>query len=161
MPLKRPPPRAHLLATGSNADALGGSIFEVISRRKSRWFLNGRERQRWSPSSPELSAPPEAPCAPLSPPTLAAAGWLDSSTAVVALLLATPGVDPLSKRIPVSGLQKRLRGSTRLPGPRPFPLLQGGKTPLGYAQSRGMDAAAALLRADPRVAAALAAAGKA
>ena len=46
----------------------------------------------------------------------------------------------------------------RLPYPRPSPLLQGSKTPLTYAQSEGRNAAAALLQADPRVAAALAAA---
>ena len=48
----------------------------------------------------------------------------------------------------------------RLPAPRPFLLLQFGKTPLDYAQSCNRDAAAALLRADQRVAAALAATGK-
>ena len=48
------------------------------------------------------------------------------------------------------------------PGPAlRLSLLQLGKTSLNYAQSLGMTAAAALLRADPRVAAALAAAGKA
>ena len=45
----------------------------------------------------------------------------------------------------------------RLPAPRPSPLLQYGWTPLDYAQMEGKDAAAVLLRADPRVAAELAA----
>ena len=41
-----------------------------------------------------------------------------------------------------------------LPAPRPSPLLQGGMTPLDWAQRYGKVAAAALLEADPRVAAA-------
>ena len=42
----------------------------------------------------------------------------------------------------------------RFLAPRPSPLLQDGKTPLAYANRQISAAAAALLRADPRVAAA-------
>ena len=74
---------------------------------------------------------------------------------VVALLLATLGVDPLAKTA-VRGVQRWLRCCLR--APRPSPLLQEGKTPLDWAQRNG--SAAALLRADPRVGAALAEAGE-
>ena len=47
------------------------------------------------------------------------------------------------------------------PATCPSRLLQSGKTPLDWAQIHGKDAAATLLEADPRVAAALAAAGSA
>ena len=76
---------------------------------------------------------------------------------VVALLLATPGVDPLARNI-VSGAEAA-QGRACLPAPRPSPLLQEGSSPLDYAQILGHASSAALLRADPRVAAALAAAG--
>ena len=105
------------------------------------------------PSSRPLSLPP----APSTPPLqsgwtpLHVAAWYGHAP-VVALLLATPGVDPLAKDILVRGAQRRLRG--RLPAPRPSPLLQTGWTPLEWAQGYGRDAAAAVLRADPRVAAA-------
>ena len=79
-------------------------------------------------------------------------------TSAVALLLATPGVDPLAKTA-VRGAQRWLRGLPAvLSAPRPSPLLQEDETPLDWAKSAEEDAAAAaaLLRADPRVAAALA-----
>ena len=75
---------------------------------------------------------------------------------VVALLLATPGVDPTLKD-QARGVQRRLRGLT---SPHPSPLVQGGLTPLDRVQYMGMGAGAvaALLRADSRVAPTLAAA---
>ena len=102
-----------------------------------------------------LFVPPACPpplqygCTPLR------AAAIGGSAPVVALLLATPGVDPLAKD-EVRGAQRWL--VARLP--HSSLLLQAGHTPLDWAQSGGQAATAALLRADPRVAAALAAAGK-
>ena len=68
---------------------------------------------------------------------------------VVVLLLATPGVDPFA-----SCVRARSGGSGAcLFVIHRFHLLQGGKTPLDLALSAGGVAIAALLRADPRVAA--------
>ena len=85
------------------------------------------------------------------------AAAINGRAQVVALLLATPGVDPTLKD-KVRDSQRRLCGPPAyLPAPRPSPLVQRGLTPLVMARGQGRDAAVALLEADPRVAAALAA----
>ena len=78
---------------------------------------------------------------------------------VVALLLATPVANPLAKT-GVRGAQRRLSSPPNFTTPLSSPLVQDGMTPLEVAQTSGKVAAAALLGADPRVAAALAAACK-
>ena len=82
-------------------------------------------------------------------------GWLPLHAAaargrvsVIALLLATPGVDPLAVWVRIT--QELIRA--RLPAPCPFLLMQSGMTPLDIAKIYGETAAAALLQADPRVA---------
>ena len=114
------------------------------------------------PRPPPPCAPPPFPSPFLPHPSPLQAGVTPLHVAaecdhapVVALLLATPGVDPLA--LYVRGTQRRLCGLLFFQCPSLLP--QFGRTPLDLAQSKG--AAAALLRADPRVAAALAAAGKA
>jgi len=87
--------------------------------------------------------------------------------AVATLLLATPGVDPLAADI-VRGAWAEVAPQARmppLPPPHPFALpllllltLQKGATSWVVARRYGHRAVAALLKADPRVAAALAAA---
>ena len=69
---------------------------------------------------------------------------------IVALLLATPGVDPNARDRMVMSWPTLLIHQSVDPLP---PLLQGGATPLSYAQHHGRIDAAALLRADPRVSA--------
>ena len=74
---------------------------------------------------------------------------------VVALLLATPGVDPLHK--------DKARGTCIMPAcvlpcTCAFPIVQRGMDALFWAQVNRKFAAAALIEADPRVAAELAAA---
>ena len=82
-------------------------------------------------------------------------------TPIVALLLATPGVNPLA-------VDKGRRGCGAGPGaPRAcfMPVssfsASGGSTPLDNAENEGHATTAAMMRADPRVAAALAAAREA
>ena len=77
---------------------------------------------------------------------------------MVALLLATPGVDPLAIDSLVRGTQRAFHWGF-CPSAHALPsVLQSGVTPLEKARRRKHAAAAAVLEADPRVAAALAAA---
>ena len=153
--------------------------------RLAKVIETGRGRPRRCPGPSVLSARPEAPCRPRHAPPTCPLEWpslplvilpptpplpLQSGatplhaavasfrTPVVALLLTTPGVDPLAKSR-VRGAQRHLRAC--LPAANPSSLLKNRKTPLDVAQSKGKADAAALLRADPRVTAALAAAGEA
>ena len=71
-----------------------------------------------------------------------------------------PGRGPAGKGWGGEWSAKTTQGPACLPAPRLTRLLQYGRTALDHAVREGSDAAAALLRADPRVAAALAAAGK-
>ena len=136
------------------------ACFSLYGRLQSRVTL-------LTPSGAPLRLAPHFPFPYLPPPPPLQYGWtalhmaaMRDRAPVVALLLATPGVDPLAKSKGVRDTQRRLRG---LPVPRPSPLLQpaDGETPLDWARRYGKPAAAALLRVDPRVAAALAAAGEA
>ena len=70
---------------------------------------------------------------------------------IVALLLATPGVDPLAFCVRFA----HTHASAAPAQTRPFPMSQYVETPLDVAQQRGHEAAARLLMKDPRVAAAL------
>ena len=113
-------------------------------------------------ASPQLSSGPPAPFSP------APAVWLDPR-AYGGCLWPRPRRRP-PPRDPSGGpafygsgegRAEAAQGPACLPAPSPFPLLRVGKTPLDTAQSMKKAAAAALLEADPRVAAALAAeAGK-
>ena len=112
---------------------------------------------------PPLNAPcyPHLSSTPPPPPPLQDA-WTPLHVAaacgrkhIIALLLATPEVDP-TLRTRVSA-QRRLRASQPVPRP-PLPLRptgtlwQHGHTPLELALNNEKAAAVALLRADPRVA---------
>lgn len=78
---------------------------------------------------------------------------------VIALLLATPDVDPLSLcvRVAEAGANRDIGLPACPPSHLPAYPTQRGETPLEWAEAFGRDAAAVALQADPRVAATLAA----
>ena len=126
------------------------------------------------PPSPGLCPPHHFSAFPLLPPLSASpilpapAAWLVSSACGGSQwphlyrrpLTCYPGGGPAGKSA-CEGRAEAARGTARPPAQRCFTLLQASSTPLDLAQRFGKDPSVALLRADPRVAAALTAAGKA